>query len=377
MTAHNEHSSKHTRAPSVLRQIIYDVKTEDWISVIRSEIRDIYNFYLDSEVRNQLARKGVVVRVIRAILWMIKSLFLKLTPLRRLLLFIGLFLVIQNSGNPDRELIIGLIILLFILGLELKDKVLAKDEIAVGRKVQESLLPRQNPTFAGWDIGLTTRPANDIGGDLVDYMDLDSDRLGVELGDVAGKGLGAALLMAKLQATLRALAPNAHSIAELGAQINRILCRDATPNRFATLIHLEISAETGQVTLLNAGHMPPLVLRETGVTELPKGDPALGLAPTSVYQPQTVDLGSGDILLLYSDGLSDAMNPEEEFFGEARLKKLLATMQAASAEAICRKLLNAVDRFVRDARAHDDLSIVVLKRIGEGHQTDQALEKPV
>jgi len=126
---------------------------------------------------------------------------------------------------------LGFVILLVILLLELKDKLVATDELAVGRAVQIAMLPRDNPVVSGWEIWLYTHPANEVGGDLVDYIKMDSDRWGIAIGDVAGKGLGAAMLMSKLQATLRALAPGFQELSDLGSEVNRIIYRDGLRNR--------------------------------------------------------------------------------------------------------------------------------------------------
>ncbi|MFQ5626458.1 MAG: SpoIIE family protein phosphatase, partial [Methyloligellaceae bacterium] len=140
-----------------------------------------------------------------------------------------------------------------------QDKLLARDEIEVARQVQLARFPQEQPRLPGWAVWSYTRPANDVGGDLVDYIELDSGRLGVALGDVAGKGLGAALLTAKLQATLRALVPECRTLDELGGRLNTILHRDGLDNRYATLFYLELAHEGGHVRFLNAGHNPAIV----------------------------------------------------------------------------------------------------------------------
>ena len=245
--------------------------------------------------------------------------------------------------------------------LELKDKWLAHDELSVGRAVQIALLPQKNPVLEGWDIWLYTQPANDVGGDLVDYLYLDQSRLQIALADVAGKGLGAALLMAKLQATLRALAPNFKSLGELGSQVNEILCRDGLPNRFASLVYLEIMADSNKVRLLNAGHMPPLLIRDQKIIELPKGKPALGLQKKSKYNEQKLNLKSDDLMIIYSDGITEAQNEQGAFWGEQRLLNLVVKSSSLSANELGKRIIAAVERFIGDARRHDDVSLVILR----------------
>ena len=224
-------------------------------------------------------------------------------------------------------------------------------------------MPDRAPVLAGWDVWLYTRSANDVGGDLVDYLQIDAMRLGVMLGDVAGKGLPAALLMAKLQATLRALASGAASLGHLGGEVNRILNRDGLPNRFATLVYLEITPESGHVRLLNAGHMPPLVVRHTHVEEMLTGSIALGMVAAAAFAEQDVDLQPEDMLVVYSDGITEAMNATEEFFGDERLRAAALAAPSATAAQAGAGILDAVDAFVGDATVHDDISLAILKRV--------------
>ncbi|HEX9971466.1 MAG TPA: PP2C family protein-serine/threonine phosphatase, partial [bacterium] len=215
----------------------------------------------------------------------------------------------------------------------------------------------------GWDIWLYTQPANDVGGDLVDYLYLDQSRLQIALADVAGKGLGAALLMAKLQATLRALAPNFKSLGELGAQVNEILCRDGLPNRFASLVYLEIMADSNKVRLLNAGHMPPILIRDRKIVELPKGKSALGLHKKSKYNEQKIILKPNDVLVIYSDGITEARNEQGAFFNEQRLLNLLVKLSSLTVAELGKRIIAEVERFIGEARRHDDVSLVILRKI--------------
>ncbi len=303
--------------------------------------------------------------------WLLKSLFLKLTPARRILLLLAFVALAQGSGviaSSDRFRVsvdvgwMGVVLILLVLALELKDKLLAREELEAGRAVQMALMPPPAPVLPGWQIWLFTRPANDVGGDLVDYLRIGEHRASIVLGDVAGKGLPAALLMAKLQATLRALAPEFTSLAEIGSRVNTILHRDGLPNRFATLVYLEVAPTAGRVRILNAGHMPPLVVRASAATELPRGSFALGLLAHANFEEQCVDLLDGDTLVVYSDGVTEAMNAAGEFFGDDRLLALLPSVAAVSVAIAGATIVAAVDAFVGAARPHDDLSIVVLRR---------------
>ena len=245
--------------------------------------------------------------------------------------------------------------------LELKDKLLARHELQAGRAVQQALMPGAAPVVPGWDIWLYTRPANDVGGDLVDAL-ASGAHTRLVLADVAGKALPAALLMAKVQATLRALVTEVPSLAGLAERTNTILCRDGLPNRFATMVYLDVEAGVSRVTLVNAGHQPPLVVSGGRFHELPTGGMALGMMPGSTYQEQDIELQTGEALVVYSDGVTEAMNDTGEFFGDDRLRALLSDPRSVSAEQYGRRLLAAVDTFMADTRPYDDLSLIVAKR---------------
>jgi serine phosphatase RsbU (regulator of sigma subunit) len=258
---------------------------------------------------------------------------------------------------------LAFLILLFVLMLELRDKLLARDELEVGRAVQLALLPDHMPELPGWDIWMYTRPANDVGGDLVDYLFLPEGRLGLALGDVAGKGLGAALLMSKLQATLRAVASDLPRLDDLGARMNRIFCRDGVPGRFATLVFLVAGKPDEEVHILNAGHLSPIAIDDPGSTALEPVALPLGVLPDATFQEQRVTLQPGGSLLIYSDGVTEARNSAEEFFGDDRLAALVPRLSGLSAEAAGRLVLAEVERFAGEERASDDLSLILLKRL--------------
>lgn len=367
--SHDKNSSQNS--PKITRTILNDIRRGGFKRTLRQDFRDIYYFYLDQETRERLSHMGRVKRWIYLVIWILKSLILKLAPTRRILLVISLIcLFISGNYTTNNDVNIslninrlGYLLLLIILMLELKDKWFAQDELAVGRAVQNALLPRHNPILHGWDVWLYTQPANEVGGDLVDYIELSESKLGLALGDVAGKGLGAALLMAKLQATLRAMVRNFRSLAELGAQLNEIFCRDGIPNRFASLVYIQLESGSGLIRLLNAGHMPPIVMRQQKLEEMTPGAPALGINLEARYAEQSVELKPEDLLLVYSDGLTEARNEQDAFFGETRLLNLLPRLVDLSPEKMGIRLLNAVENFIGDARRSDDLSLIILKKI--------------
>ncbi|MGE5198756.1 MAG: PP2C family protein-serine/threonine phosphatase [Rhodospirillaceae bacterium] len=341
-----------------------------WRAMFRSTMTELKEFYLTPEHRQRLAGMGPAKRGLWLGGWLLKSLFLKLTPLRRFIFLAALILLVSSpriatTGGTNVSLdgeMFGVVLLVALLLLELKDKLLARHELEAGRAVQRALMPERCPTLAGWDVWLYTRPANDVGGDLVDCLELGPGRVGFTLADVAGKALPAALLMAKVQSTLRALATDAPSLSALAAKTNDILCRDGLPNRFATLVYFDLRDDDGAVRLVNGGHMPPVLVSRGGFHELPRGDMALGWMPGAAYREQRQDVQPGEMLIAYSDGLTEALNAAGEFYGEDRLRAVFAELGPLSAKDAGARILGSVDAFIGATRPYDDLSLIVLNR---------------
>ena len=363
--------------PQIHKVVLEDLRSGDLRRSLRRDFRELYDFYIDEEKRTRLAAMGRVQRWFFVAWWLVRGMILKLTPVRRLmlllafvLLIIGPDLLLRTGRQPDGEGLffsvnfpsIAFVLVFVILMLELKDKLLAHDELKAGRVVQLALLPTEQPRLSGWTVELFTRPANDVGGDLVDHMGVRDGRLGVVLADVAGKGLAAALLMAKLQATVRALAPEPESLAELAARVNRIIHRDGLSNRFATLIYFELSPDSGLVRMVNAGHIPPVVLRHAGVEKLGPTSLPLGIRDDENFVEQRLELAPGEALLAFSDGLTEARNAAGEFFGERKLDEAFPLLRGLAPDAVARWLVAEVERFAGERRLDDDLSLVVLRR---------------
>ena len=360
--AKNKHYKKKSEA-KIGKTILHDIRHENIPRSLSKEFKDIYNFYIDFDIRRKLYQMGRFRRWIRVAWWILKSMFFKLTPVRRILLIVGLALSFSLVNELNNKFIFGIAIIVLVLMLELKDKLLAKDELMIGRAVQSSLLPEENPEIHGWKVWLYTHPANEVGGDLVDYIKLNETQWGLVLADVAGKGLGAALLMAKLQATLRAIAPNFKSLTKLGKELNAIFCRDGLPNRFISLIYMIVAENSGDTKILNAGHLPPFISSGNQILEMQQGDVAIGIRRDATYRHQQIKFDSGDIIIFFSDGITEARNKKAEFFAEQRLKEILKQNRQYSAENIGKKIITAVEQFKGDEPPTDDLSLIVLKRV--------------
>lgn len=351
--------------------VFQDVRTGKLRDAYRRDLRDIYRFYLTDDQRERLAGMGHLKRFFWIASWLSRNLLRRLSPSRRVLLLLAVLLFIWRIkiDRPDLHVDmdtsrLAFFPILVVLMLELKDKLLARDEIEVARQVQLSLLPKSHPSIEGWELFSATTPANDVGGDLIDYLDGAGGRTGVALGDVAGKGMGAALLCAKLQATLRALAPAAANLEALGASLNGVLERSGLDNRYATLFYAEISAASSEVVYLNAGHNPALLVRGGSIEPLAASSLPLGMLPGIAYTQGSATLQRGDQLVLYSDGITEATNASGEEYGLPRLQTAVRAAASLPAETAAREILGAAGRFVEGEKPHDDQSILILRRTG-------------
>jgi sigma-B regulation protein RsbU (phosphoserine phosphatase) len=209
---------------------------------------------------------------------------------------------------------------------------------------------------------LFTRPANEVGGDLIDYLRLDESKSILTIADIAGKGLKAALLTSKLQATIRALATEIASLSDLGKMINKIFHRDSTPSLFASMLLMKIDSDTGNVKYVNAGHFSPLIVKDKHITEFPKGDAALGIMPNSNYAEQTVVLENNDLLIAYSDGVFELQNEHGEFFGMQRFFQIIKNSSDNSPQQMGKYIIAQLENYIGDYPATDDISLIIMKR---------------
>jgi sigma-B regulation protein RsbU (phosphoserine phosphatase) len=192
------------------------------------------------------------------------------------------------------------------------------------REIQRRLLPRSLPEPPGYHIASAWRPAHNVSGDYFDVIDLGEDRVALCIGDVSGKGLPAALLMSNVQAAVRVFASSTAAPAEVCAKVNRILCGNLAANKFVTFVYGVLDTRCGRFTYVNAGHNPPILATAAGrVGELRDGGMALGFDADETYAEGHVDLGPGDCLLLFTDGLTEAEDEAEQPFGPERLAERL------------------------------------------------------
>ena len=370
----SDQKSSQQKEPRIARTIKNDFKQIKLKSDLGDEYKSLKEYYLSEDRKKRLETMGGCRKFFLIPWWLLKALFFKLTPFRRILLLIAIISIMISGDNQINNenininlitpAIIGGLILIFILALELKDKLLARTELEEGRAIQLALMPERTPVVPGWDIWLYTRSANDVGGDLLDYIRLDENKYAIAVGDVAGKGLSAALLMAKLQATIRALAPDYESISNLAAKLNSIFYRDSLPKIFASLLYVEIESESDNVNFVNAGHFPPMVISGNKIQQLRKDAPALGLMPSAEFHEQSVQIRKDDVLFIYSDGLTEAQNETGDFFSEEKLIKILTDNSSKNSTELGEEIILHVNNFVGKAPVFDDLTISILKKTG-------------
>src|SRR5262245_31519004 len=239
-----------------------------------------------------------------------------------------------------------------------------EQEIQKAAEIQNHLLPTEGPPIPGYDVFGVSLMCRAVGGDYYDYVALEEGQVGVGLGDVAGKGLPAALLMASLQATLRALSELGLPPDDLLTRLNRLLCRTVPENRFVTFFYAVLEPSTGTLTYVNAGQNPPYVVRQGQEREqLPQTGPPLALFDTTKYTSRTVRLQKGDVLVCYSDGVTEARGHGIEEFGEDRLTQVVGKERDKSPTGIIKAVTEAMVGFCAGQSYQDDVTLVVLKRL--------------
>jgi phosphoserine phosphatase RsbU/P len=241
-------------------------------------------------------------------------------------------------------------------------------ELEIAREVQEKLFPQQRPAVAGLDYYVECRPAREVGGDYYDFLELPGGKLGIAIGDISGKGIGAALMMANLQACLRGQAPTARDLPELMSRVNRMVYEASSSNRYATFFYAEYDPQARQVAYVNAGHNPPVVLRKSGAAcdefRWEVGGAVIGLLPQAFYEMGRFTLQPGDAVVLYTDGMSESMNTEDDEWGEENLFACAKGCCDLTAREMLNRLMGAAQEFAAGAEQHDDMTVMVLRVIG-------------
>jgi len=249
------------------------------------------------------------------------------------------------------------------LHIELLEKQRMEQELSLGREIQSRLLPSAPVDVRGIELGALSLPCYEVGGDYFDFLELPDGDLGLAIGDVSGKGVSAALIMSSVQAALRVAAPIEDDLARLVARLNALIYRSARGRKYATFFFGRYSPATGVLRYVNAGHNPPYIVTPEGLTEIESTGRPIGILPESSYTEETVLLPPGSTLFLYTDGLNEAADPDEVEFGNDQLRELFIAQSGAPTTQIPSRVLDAVIAFERGAKATDDKTIVVMRRI--------------
>jgi hypothetical protein len=304
----------------------------------------------------------------------------KLTPPRRLLFaasllfaLVGVLNVTFRGTVHGRQLSIefsplwflaSIVSLLFLLALELVDRIRVRDELEVARELQAELLPRRVPDLPGFRFAHSYRTANEVGGDYYDFLPLPDGRLALMVGDASGHGMAAGLVMAIANATWKTALDLDPAPEPVLALLNRTLCRTRGKRTFMSVFYALLDPATGQLEYVSAGHPFPFLRRADGrVEELGQGGLPLGIREPLPYRPGTTTLAPGDLLVLYTDGLAEATDPKgSEAFGFERLQALVAV--GGEPQALHDGILAAFDAHVGGEPLRDDLTLVVVARPG-------------
>ena len=259
------------------------------------------------------------------------------------------------------------------IGREMAQRERLNRELEIAQEVQAHFFPQRLPTVPGLDYCGHCRPAREVGGDYYDFLELPEGSLGIAIGDVSGKGIGAALMMASLEASLRGQASVSHDLAELMNRVDKLVYEASSANRYATLFYAEYDPRSRRLSYVNAGHNPPVILRKSApaceVLRLETGGPVIGLL-RQCYQQAAFPLEPGDQVVLFTDGVSESMNARDEEWGEDRLIEFAKTCHGMPASAAMTQILAAAEAFAAGAPQHDDMTLVVLRVLPEGQSSE-------
>ncbi len=354
--------------------------SELW-SQFRTDARSSYRLYskdVDSTRVEGASRLNHAINLVAQFFWAIIE---KLTPARRVLLLIAMVLIIipstearwtNNSGGVsvvslDTHFYGGLLMFALLI-LEVGDRVVMKRDLQIAKEIQTWLLPATPPQVPGLEIAFTTKPANTVAGDYYDVFPRPSS--GPEgqtfltaIADVAGKSIPAAMLMATFQASLKTLSITPGTLIELVGRMNRYACTNSqNGRRFTTAWIAEYNPATRLLTYVNAGHNNPILRRKTGAMErLKAGGMPLGIMGEAPYDSATVTLESGDWLAVFTDGVVEAENNNQEEYGEIRFMTMINAGVMLSPEMMLNSIMVDLARFTGDAPQHDDITCMLIK----------------
>jgi serine phosphatase RsbU (regulator of sigma subunit) len=247
--------------------------------------------------------------------------------------------------------------------VEQAERIMARD-LSQAAEIQGRMLPAKAPDVPGADLAGFNLACRTVGGDYYDFFKYPDGRVALTLGDVSGKGMPASLMMMALHARVQVLAEDPGNLAQFMTRINKATCANCPSNRFITFFFSVFNASTGELAYANAGHNPPILVRANGDAEmLPGGGPVLGILPIAPYSELRAQLDHGDMLVLYSDGVTEANNTAFEEYDEERFIEVLKANREKPAFQIVQAVIQAVTQFSSGAPQADDITLVVAKRL--------------
>jgi sigma-B regulation protein RsbU (phosphoserine phosphatase) len=363
------------------RRVTDGLEVSQLWSQFETEARTSYRLYsrdVEAKTPDGLTHRGRNLHVIKEFFW---AVFEKLTPARRVLLLLALILVviphaaIEYTGESGKVQAIefdlhfwAALVLLLLLILEIADRVVMKRDLQIAREIQTWLLPGVPPQIPGLSIAYATRPANTVAGDYYDVFPRpgrtnEDNRVVLAVADVAGKSIPAAMLMATFQASLKTLSTAQVALPELACNMNRYACSNSQGGlRFTTAFLAEYDPVHRTVDYINAGHNNPILRRASGQVErLDVGGLPFGIMPEAKYESASVTMAPGDWLIIFTDGLVEAENAQQNEYGEARLLTAIESGKSVEPAEMLQRLMAEVDLFVGSTPQHDDVTCLLLK----------------
>ncbi len=368
------------------RRVTEGLEISQLWSQFESETKASYRLYskdVQAKTPEGLTHRGRHLHVVKEFFWAVLE---KLSPARRVLLLAALIMLVLPSGSfnyqgSNHEVHVGEfefhfwagLLLFLLLMLEIADRVVMKRDLQIAREIQTWLLPGAPPQIPGVTIAYATRPANTVAGDYYDVFPRpgktrDEDRVIFAVADVAGKSIPAAILMATFQASLKTLSTAQVALPELVANMNKYACSNSQGGlRFTTAFLAEYDPMRRVFTYINAGHNNPILRRTNGLIErLDVGGLPLGIQLEATYESASVALEPGDWLVIFTDGVVEAVNPGDEEFGEPRLLNVIQAGAPTEPADLLKRLMADLDLFVGSTPQHDDVTCMLLKAGAQG-----------
>lgn len=238
-----------------------------------------------------------------------------------------------------------------------------EQELSAAARIQANLMPQRSPELPGYQIAARNVPSRMVGGDFYDFITFDESHLGIVIADVSGKGIPGAILMASARASLRAYLEDPHSVGGVITRLNRVLCRDTQPDQFVSLFYGMLDTADGTITYANAGHNAPVVFRGNERILLEQGGPILGVLPDALYKDGVIQLLEGDMVLFYTDGITEAER-NARYFGVERLMRIVQGNMSKNPNGVIEAVFDEVVQFSSNSPQSDDRTLVVLKSLG-------------